>query len=68
MLAQSEGGPDFSIATLTAASGFAGRDGIFRFAGDGVIERGLAVLEVQRQGFKVIDKAPEVFAPTPAMF
>ncbi len=63
VLAQSEGGPDFSVDTLAAASGFAGRDGIFRFGIDGAVERGLAVLEVQRQGFKVIDKAPEVFAP-----
>jgi hypothetical protein len=63
VLAQSEGGPDFSIATLTAPSGFAGRDGIFRFGADGAVERGLAVLEVQRQDFKVIDKAPEVFGP-----
>ncbi len=63
VLAQGEGGPDFSLETLSASSGFAGRDGIFRFGADGAVERGLAVLEVQRQEFKVIDRAPETFGP-----
>jgi len=58
-----EGGrPDFSAATLTAASGFWGRDGIFRFLPDGTVERGLAVLQVEPRGTKIIDPAPETFA------
>lgn len=58
-----EGGkPDFSDATLTAASGFWGRDGIFRFLPDGTVERGLAVLQVESRGQKVIDPAPESFS------
>ena len=61
VLARTEGGPDFSAATLTTASGFYGRDGIFRFVGSGVAERGLAVLEVGPRDSKVIDAAPEAF-------
>ncbi len=46
---------------LTHARGFAGVDGIFRFRPDGLIERGLAVLEIQAGRFKVIDPAPTAF-------
>ena len=48
---------------MTAPNGFAGRDGIFRFHADGVVERGLAVLEVAPEGFRVVSPAPERFAP-----
>lgn len=47
---------------LTQPSGFAGRDGIFRFQGDGAVERGLAVLQVDRHGTRVVDGAPKAFA------
>ena len=66
VLAKAEGGPAFGVESLTNQSGFFGRDGIFRFRADGTAERGLAVLEVERQGFRVIDKAPDAFAQ--AMF
>ncbi len=56
------GRPDFSNATLTNSSGFWGRDGIFRFLADGSVERGLAVLQVEQRGQKIIDPAPEAFA------
>ena len=55
--------PDFSAAALTQPRGFAGVDGIFRFRRDGVAERGLAVIEIGPRGRRVIDEAPEVFAP-----
>ena len=42
-------------AALTDPSGFLGADGIFRFGENGLIERGLAVLEVTRRGFRVVD-------------
>ena len=58
MLARS---PDFSPAALTNPSGFAGVDGIFRLRPDGLVERGLAVLEMHRGGNVVIDPAPESF-------
>ncbi|MDP6603237.1 MAG: penicillin-binding protein activator [Rhodospirillales bacterium] len=61
VLAGAEGGPDYSEATWNAPSGFAGRDGVFRFRSDGTAERGLAVLEVQRNGAKVIGDAPRSF-------
>jgi ABC-type branched-subunit amino acid transport system substrate-binding protein len=54
-------GPDFSPAALTNPSGFAGVDGIFRLRPDGLVERGLAVLEMHRGGNVVIDPAPETF-------
>lgn len=63
VLARTGGGPDFSAQALTAPSGFAGRDGIFRFLPDGVAERGLAVLKVLPRGFEVIGRAPETFQP-----
>ena len=45
----------FTRRALTDPSGFLGADGIFRFGENGLIERGLAVLEVTRRGFRVID-------------
>jgi branched-chain amino acid transport system substrate-binding protein len=61
VLAQSSGGADFRTAAITAPEGFQGRDGIFRFLPDGVNQRGLAVLEVQRRDARVIDQAPQAF-------
>lgn len=61
ILARSEGGPDFSAAAIANPNGFAGADGIFRFRSDGTAERGLAVLEVRREGFRTISPAPSDF-------
>jgi len=61
VLAQSDHGPDFSSAALTAERGYAGVDGIFRFTADGLSQRGLAVLEMQRNEFQVLDPAPSEF-------
>jgi len=61
VLSRAEGGPDFSTATLTSKSGYWGRDGVFRFLRDGTVERGLAVLEIEARGLKVISPAPESF-------
>jgi len=52
---------DFSPGILTQSSGFAGIDGIFRFLPTGEVERGLAMLEVDRDGFIVLDSAPGSF-------
>jgi ABC-type branched-subunit amino acid transport system substrate-binding protein len=65
VLAQVDGGDPYSTERLTQSQGFAGIDGIFRLKPDGTSERGLAVIEVQRDGFKVIDPAPTAF-PVPA--
>lgn len=51
----------FGTDAITAPSGFAGFDGIFRFASDGVAERGLAVIEIEPTGLRVIDPAPQSF-------
>ncbi|PCJ60750.1 MAG: penicillin-binding protein activator [Rhodospirillaceae bacterium] len=49
---------DFS---LTVRGGFAGVDGIFRFHPDGLVERGLAVLQVGHRGPRVVSPAPVKF-------
>ena len=54
-------GPDgarFIPSALTRASGFSGVDGLFRLMSDGVTDRALAVLEVQKFGAAVIDQPP----------
>ncbi len=61
VLSAGSGFPDFSVNTFINPSGFWGRDGIFRFAPSGTAERGLAVLEIGRDGVRVINKAPESF-------
>ena len=61
VLARGEEGADFGEEMFTAATGFLGRDGIFRFLEEGVAERGLGVLQVQRRGAKVISRASEAF-------
>ncbi len=55
----------FNEQILGNPDGFAGVDGIFRFLPDGRNERGLAVLEVRRNGPVVIDPAPQSFVPDP---
>lgn len=61
VLARAEGGPDFGTASLTVSRGFAGIDGIFRFLPDGVIQRGLAIMQVHKDGPRVIREAPQYF-------
>jgi len=51
----------YDASVLTNRIGFTGRDGIFRFQPDGAVERGLAVMKVQRKKAKVIDPAPKAF-------
>jgi ABC-type branched-subunit amino acid transport system substrate-binding protein len=63
VLARVNGAADFSAATLSSPSGFAGIDGIFRFSPDGVVERGLAVLQLDRRAIQVISPAPTTFQP-----
>lgn len=51
----------FTPAALMDPNGFGGVNGIFRFNADGTSERGLAVLEVQADGFHVASPAPKTF-------
>lgn len=53
--------PDYSDFTLTQGSGFAGVDGIFRLLPSGEVERGLAVFELQRDGPRLLEPAPNTF-------
>lgn len=54
----------YSADQLTAADGFCGADGQFRFRADGRVERSLAVMEVTAGGFRTIDPAPVNCAPS----
>lgn len=61
-LARLAPGPDFSVRVLGLPSGFVGVDGAFRFRSDGVAERSLAVLEVEKGArLAVLSPAPGDF-------
>lgn len=51
----------YSAASLTNPNGFKGVDGAFRLLPAGITERALAIIEVQKDGFQVIDPAPSTF-------
>ena len=46
---------------LTSPNGFAGVDGIFRFLPNGLVERGLAVIEIGDEDFTIVDPARDTF-------
>jgi ABC-type branched-subunit amino acid transport system substrate-binding protein len=60
-LAQADGGEPFSTQAILNPNGFTGVDGLFRFTPGGLVQRGLAVLEVEPQGDVVISPAPQSF-------
>ena len=51
----------YTLDALTKGSGFSGVDGIFRLMPDGSVQRGLAVLELQRNRIDVLEIAPTTF-------
>jgi ABC-type branched-subunit amino acid transport system substrate-binding protein len=57
-------GTRFTAENLTRASGFTGVDGPVRLLADGTAERGLAVLEVQSFGARVVDPPAAIFSGT----
>jgi ABC-type branched-subunit amino acid transport system substrate-binding protein len=61
LLARRPGGPDFSAESIASPNGFAGASGIFRFKPDGEVESGLAVMEVRRDGPRIVAPAPDTF-------
>jgi branched-chain amino acid transport system substrate-binding protein len=61
LLAGGANGPDFNATTLTDPAGFSGVDGIFRFEGNGSVERGLAIMEVHDGFVDVREPAPTSF-------
>jgi branched-chain amino acid transport system substrate-binding protein len=51
----------FSREAILDAQGFSGVDGLYRFAPDGLVQRALAVLEVEPEGTAVVSPAPQSF-------
>ena len=60
-LASGKFGPPFSPAAIENPNGFSGVDGLFRFTPGGLVQRALAVLEVEPQGNVVVSPAPQSF-------
>ena len=60
-LAKSDSPDPFSAAAIQNPSGFTGVDGLFRFGPQGLVQRGLAVLEVDPGSDKVVSPAPPNF-------
>ena len=55
------GGEPFSREAILNPNGFTGIDGLFRFTPQGLVQRGLAVLEVEADGDHVVSPAPPSF-------
>ena len=62
VLAKAGGNAPFTHDSILNPSGFTGVDGLFRFTPQGLVQRGLAVIEVQPQGNIVVSPAPHDFA------
>lgn len=62
VLARGDNPDPYNASAITQQSGYAGRDGIFRFNSAGTAERGLSVLEVGQRENRVIDDAPTGFS------
>jgi hypothetical protein len=61
VLAKSDSPDPFSAQSIQNPNGFTGVDGLFRFGPQGLVQRGLAVLEVDPGGDKVVSPAPQNF-------
>jgi ABC-type branched-subunit amino acid transport system substrate-binding protein len=61
VLARGQAGEPFSQQAILNPSGFTGVDGLFRFTPNGLVQRGLAVLQVEPQGTSVVSPAPQSF-------
>ncbi len=61
VLAQADWTERFSSEALTASNGFTGIDGIFRLLPSGLVERGLAVIEVRPRRTRIVSPAPQTF-------
>ncbi len=51
----------YDRAALLNPNGFSGVDGIFRFRGNGLVERGMAILQISQGRAQVIENAPASF-------
>jgi ABC-type branched-subunit amino acid transport system substrate-binding protein len=54
-------GEPFSHEAILNPSGFTGVDGLFRFTSQGLVQRGLAVLEITPRGKIMVSPAPQNF-------
>jgi branched-chain amino acid transport system substrate-binding protein len=61
VLAKSTDPDPFSPQAIENPNGFTGVDGLFRFTSQGLVQRGLAVIEVQPGGDQVVSPAPKNF-------
>ncbi len=61
VLSRDQGGPPFSREAILNPNGFSGVDGLFRFTPQGLVQRELAILEVEPQGNVVVSPAPQSF-------
>lgn len=61
-LSRTASGQRFSSQAITNSEGFQGMNGLFRFRSNGLIERGLSILQVTSDGVKVIAPAPSRFS------
>lgn len=61
VLAERSDREPFSRDAIMNPRGFSGVDGLFRFTPDGLVQRGLAVLEVGPQGNTLVSPAPASF-------
>ncbi len=52
---------DFSAAAITSPQGYSSANGLFRFRADGLIERGLAILQMSPGGVDTISRGPTAF-------
>jgi branched-chain amino acid transport system substrate-binding protein len=52
---------DFSAGAIANPSGFQGQNGLFRFRQSGLIQRGLAILQMTPSGPQVVAPAPDRF-------
>jgi ABC-type branched-subunit amino acid transport system substrate-binding protein len=61
VLGKGAGGEAISHEAILNPTGFTGVDGLFRFTPEGLVQRGLAVLEVEPQGNVPVSPAPQNF-------
>jgi ABC-type branched-subunit amino acid transport system substrate-binding protein len=61
VLGKVAGGEPVSQEAILNPNGFTGVDGLFRFTKEGLVQRGLAVLEVEPQGNLAVSPAPQSF-------
>jgi branched-chain amino acid transport system substrate-binding protein len=59
--ASSQYHPAYTRTDLLSPNGFAGIDGIFRFSGNNLVQRGLSVLEFRKNRIIEVDPAPRRF-------